>query len=261
MAIREFITECIRENPATLIAWDAHLSFAPTDLSDRTVDKVVRIWAQSYVNRRRFAEKAVSVRIFSGLPHWVVSCASLGFPFGTPPSGLQLADAAPGTSEPRPLVVEVHPAVAIGAWWLASACPDPLPRYKGDARACARVAAELDFPPTSGKDDDTLDSFVAYRLGELFIQGDARWLGSAHRRVRHAQLRSNFQARNALVTARRCRLKKEGRPHGRPKTVGKLQAEMRRLRKKGISKREIAKRLGVSRTSVIRLLRPKKRGA
>lgn len=179
MAIREFITECIRENAATLIAWDAPLSFAPTDLSDRTVDKVVRAWAQSYVNRRRFAEKAVSVRIFSGLPHWVVSCASLGFPFGTPPSGLQLADAAPGTSEPRPLVVEVHPAVAIGAWWLASACPDPLPRYKGDARACARVAAELDFPPTSGKDDDTLDSFVAYRLGELFIQGDARWLGSA----------------------------------------------------------------------------------
>ena len=30
-------------------------------------------------------------------------------------------------------------------------------------------------------------------------------------------------------------------------------------RKDGLSKREIAKRLGVSRTSVIRLLRPKKR--
>jgi putative DNA-invertase from lambdoid prophage Rac len=55
--------------------------------------------------------------------------------------------------------------------------------------------------------------------------------------------------------------RKEGRPHGRPKTAGNLVPEMKRLRKEGLSKREIAKRLGVSRTSVIRLLRPKKRGA
>jgi transposase len=34
---------------------------------------------------------------------------------------------------------------------------------------------------------------------------------------------------------------------------------MRRLRKQGLSKRAIAKRLFVSRTSVIRLLRPQKR--
>ena len=35
--------------------------------------------------------------------------------------------------------------------------------------------------------------------------------------------------------------------------------EMKQLRKDGLSKRAIAKRLGVSRTSVIRLLRLKKR--
>ena len=39
-------------------------------------------------------------------------------------------------------------------------------------------------------------------------------------------------------------------------TAGKLVPEMKQLRKDGLSKREIAKRLGVSRTSVIRLLRP-----
>src|SRR3954452_16517416 len=48
--------------------------------------------------------------------------------------------------------------------------------------------------------------------------------------------------------------RKEGKPHGRPKTIGKLQAEMKRLRKEGLSKRAIAKKLKVSRTSVIRLL-------
>ena len=53
--------------------------------------------------------------------------------------------------------------------------------------------------------------------------------------------------------------RKEGKPHGRPMTAGKLVGEMKRLRQDGLSKRKIAKRLGVSRTSVIRLLRLKKR--
>jgi DNA invertase Pin-like site-specific DNA recombinase len=42
-------------------------------------------------------------------------------------------------------------------------------------------------------------------------------------------------------------------------TAGKLVPEMKQLRKDGMSKRAIAKQLGVSRTSVIRLLRPRKR--
>lgn len=50
--------------------------------------------------------------------------------------------------------------------------------------------------------------------------------------------------------------RKEGKPHGRPRTAARLVGEMRALRKKGISNRKIAERLGVSRTSVIRLLRP-----
>jgi putative DNA-invertase from lambdoid prophage Rac len=53
--------------------------------------------------------------------------------------------------------------------------------------------------------------------------------------------------------------RKDGKPHGRPMTAGKLVPEMRQLRKDGISKRTIAKQLGVSRTSVIRLLRSRKR--
>ncbi len=55
--------------------------------------------------------------------------------------------------------------------------------------------------------------------------------------------------------------RKEGKPHGRPKTAAKLVPEMKQLRKEGVSKREIAKRLEVSRTSVIRLLRPRKRAS
>ena len=49
--------------------------------------------------------------------------------------------------------------------------------------------------------------------------------------------------------------RKDGKPHGRPSTAGKLAAEMKRLRQEGRSYREIAKRLEVSHVSVIRLLR------
>jgi len=50
--------------------------------------------------------------------------------------------------------------------------------------------------------------------------------------------------------------RKEGKPHGRPQTITKHSQTVRSLFKKGISKREIAKRLNISRTSVRRLLEP-----
>ena len=48
--------------------------------------------------------------------------------------------------------------------------------------------------------------------------------------------------------------RKEGRPHGRPRTIARHAAEVKRLFQEGVSKREIAKRLGISRTSVRRFL-------
>jgi putative DNA-invertase from lambdoid prophage Rac len=48
--------------------------------------------------------------------------------------------------------------------------------------------------------------------------------------------------------------RKEGRQHGRPPTVAKLAPQVRSLAKNGISKRAIAKRLNISRTSVRRFL-------
>jgi hypothetical protein len=43
-------------------------------------------------------------------------------------------------------------------------------------------------------------------------------------------------------------------PHGRPPTIRQRSEEIKRLYASGVSKREIAKRLGISRTSVRRLL-------
>ena len=49
--------------------------------------------------------------------------------------------------------------------------------------------------------------------------------------------------------------RKDGKPHGRPITAGKLTPEMKRLRREGLSHREIASRLGISHASVDRWLR------
>jgi len=54
--------------------------------------------------------------------------------------------------------------------------------------------------------------------------------------------------------------RKEGRPHGRPPTVRHHAAEISTLFKEGISKRQIAARLSISRASV-RLMLPAPRGA
>jgi putative DNA-invertase from lambdoid prophage Rac len=48
--------------------------------------------------------------------------------------------------------------------------------------------------------------------------------------------------------------RKEGRVHGRPATVARKTADMKKLAKKGLSKSAIARQLNVGRTSVRRLL-------
>jgi putative DNA-invertase from lambdoid prophage Rac len=48
--------------------------------------------------------------------------------------------------------------------------------------------------------------------------------------------------------------RKEGRPHGRPPTAARHLRKIQALFRKGVSKREIAKRLEISRSSVRRLL-------
>src|SRR3954469_18489863 len=48
--------------------------------------------------------------------------------------------------------------------------------------------------------------------------------------------------------------RQEGRPHGRPRTIARHEAEVKKLSQEGVSKREIAKRTGISRASVRHLL-------
>src|SRR5437870_2800581 len=52
--------------------------------------------------------------------------------------------------------------------------------------------------------------------------------------------------------------REKGKTHGRPPTAAKQSAEVKRLFKKGLSKAEIARKLKIGRTSVIRILSSRK---
>lgn len=56
------------------------------------------------------------------------------------------------------------------------------------------------------------------------------------------------------VKAGIAQVRKEGRPHGRPPTIARHSSEVIRLFQEGLSKREIARKIGISRASVRVLL-------
>lgn len=184
-----FVEQLLAEHQRVLIAWDAPLSFDPANgFSDRPVDREVRAWVADEVAKGTLAKGAVSVLPFAGCPHWTISCAALGMPFGTPLSGLKLATTA---SDGDKLVVEVHPAVSLARWWVADRVPEPMPRYKrGKGVRIAEVRAALgtiraslgrmEIPEAAIADDDHLDAWIAWRMGAEFVRGRAVLHGSSH---------------------------------------------------------------------------------
>lgn len=177
-----------RRGTRVLVAWDAPLTFNPEyGYSDRPIDKAVRKFIAEQVRVGTFEKGAISALPFSGCPHWAITCAALGLPFGGPSFDLPLEAAA--LEEPGAYLVEVHPAVAIGLWWLADG-DGTLRRYKpGGATRAAAAARSLQalapvlqertgLGPAFFRDADTTDAAVAFSTALAFVQGEARWLGS-----------------------------------------------------------------------------------
>jgi DNA invertase Pin-like site-specific DNA recombinase len=65
------------------------------------------------------------------------------------------------------------------------------------------------------------------------------------------------QSRRQQVKAGISRARRQGRPHGRPPTAARQAAEIRRLASQQMNQSEIARRLGIGRTSVRRILAAK----
>jgi putative DNA-invertase from lambdoid prophage Rac len=103
----------------------------------------------------------------------------------------------------------------------------------------------------------TLQELTALRVGFISL-GEALDLTTPSGRALAGMLAvfAEFE-RDILrdrVKAGIAQARKEGRPHGRPPTITRHSSEVRRLFREGISKREIARRIGISRASVRQLL-------
>jgi hypothetical protein len=176
----------------TLMTWDAPLTGPPSAAirgESATGSAFSQRPIESFFGRSETGFKTpagISVRGYSGCPHWAVSRYTLGLPRVGPYD--DLPDDLPfrlisGDGE-RPSrgchVVEVHPAVAIWLWcresrgvdavWLYKKEPDLLREawdlLNGIEPVQRVLGGALGRPPSS---DDELDARVAYALGRLWL--------------------------------------------------------------------------------------------
>ena len=95
----------------------------------------------------------------------------------------------------QPWLAEVHPAVALAAWWVGQGKSDPMPRYKGERKGAREgLCAVAEFLGLShdhpalfdvimkedgvGQPDDRLDAWIACRLAREWTQGTAHPVGA-----------------------------------------------------------------------------------
>jgi hypothetical protein len=197
--------------PAVL-TWDAPLRLDPAEpegarnYASRQIDAAVRTWLASRAPPEQgramgpsIAKGAVGVTHASGCPHNLLTQHVWGLPVGDAPAHgtkLLLPGQRAGTRLPRRVLAEVHPAVTLAAWWMASGGTAAMPRYKRKSGIGATGAREgletvLDFLGTlfrhevptcqireddHGQPDDRLDAWVAWRMAFDWTEGRAQAL-------------------------------------------------------------------------------------
>lgn len=159
-----------------LLAWDAPISFNESSYSDRLIDKVTRKWVKDKTSLKVFEEKAINVRPFSGLSHWVITCSTLGHPFGKRLAGTEVPINNEYDKSSLHQIIEVHPAVSMGIMWVDKQIDTPFPIYKKSKDNRRKIVDMLHFPESCIESDDVLDAFVAYLMADMFINGKAKFL-------------------------------------------------------------------------------------
>jgi hypothetical protein len=177
-----------------LIAWDAPLTGPPdpdvwTDKSDLSTRPI-----ESFFMRPPYkAPKGISVRPYSGCPHWTISRRLLGLPrvgrYDETELPFQLvSDDQPPRSGRH--IVEVHPAVALWRWCRADGHNGPWEyknkKYKNKKCTgcmkdlCILMSARMGKDLTGLQTDDQLDATLAWHLAESWRgRRGVRLLGNA----------------------------------------------------------------------------------
>jgi uncharacterized protein DUF429 len=190
-SVNDLVDYAAERSSSRLLSWDSPLT-GPSDPDGRTLidgDLTQRPIEQFFSQKGPYkVPEGISVRPYSGCPHWTISqrvlglprigpysCSSNQLPFQPLCEQSDLEYAVDGHGR---FVVEVHPAVALWLWcrethtegWVykgkkCSANVEALWNVVGQCVPCAR-----DLPKP--KNDDQLDALVAWLLAERWVARD-----------------------------------------------------------------------------------------
>ncbi len=175
-----------------LVCWDAPLTGPPSlavEGSEASGSAFSQRPIESFFSRADSGFKAppgISVRGYSGCPHWALSRSLLGLPRVGPfdaseaslPFGLLTTDTPPTAGRH---VAEVHPAVAIWLWcrlgreseagWKYKESDAVLRELWGCLLAIPSISSVFSEAREAPPSDDVFDARVAYLLGRLWLEG------------------------------------------------------------------------------------------
>lgn len=199
-SLKSYLDEIANNKDGILVCWDAPLTGPrkPDDPSYQVGDFTQRK-IESFFSRKNCGfkvPKGISVRPYSGCPHWSMTRHFLGLPRVGPwdvslkslPFSL-IAEGGPPI-ERGAYVVEVHPAVAIWLWckyfgkssvkeWEYKKsnvvlsdiweCLNEVITANGFLDKC-----EIDTSDFNPKSDDEMDAFVSWLLGKLWVENSGK---------------------------------------------------------------------------------------
>lgn len=190
---REFIHELKNLSDGLLVCWDAPLSGPPSRVmrGDPAYGSAFSQRAiESFFSRKKTGFKTppgISVRGYSGCPHWALSRSLIGLPRTGPfDDEASLPFKLISRNDDRPndgrSIVEVHPALALWLWCREARDANASWDYKRDADVRAKLWGQFRDLPAISKSktlstafsvapssDDQLDARLAYALGWLWL--------------------------------------------------------------------------------------------
>ncbi len=206
--IADLLSTAKESGERLVVTWDAPLRLdrgeVPNsrDYASRLIDNAVSRWKAKLASSRdpssqRLASDAVGVANAASCPHNLLSQHVWGLPVGAAPdhgAHLLLPGQTHATVSASCVLAEVHPAVALAAWWVGQGTSGPMPRYKDERKhhrhgldAVAKfLGLHLTHPllykdimaeDGPGEPDDRLDAWIAWKLAHEWTQGTAHPVG------------------------------------------------------------------------------------
>jgi len=186
---RSFIDE-LKTNWDVLVCWDAPLTGPPFSIiggGEARGSAFSQRPIESFFSRQRTGfktPKGISVRGYSGCPHWALSRSLIGLPKTGPYDKDTLPFQLLSHESQRPLrgrhIVEVHPALALWLWCREGRGDRQSWDYKRDVSVRGQLWNQLlQIPavsevlsstcPVAPATDDEFDARVAFALGYLWL--------------------------------------------------------------------------------------------